>query len=1480
MPQLVQADGIGQIEFPDDATPDEISREVNRLDLHNQMQAARSETSNSLGAGLTGLARGFTGVAPGAAKGAGAAMATMPMYASESGFYPEPIVNATENRMQRTPGQVMQDIQADPLYKAGQTAEDYFKQALPLSEQEQRGKAAGIGEGVGQLAGLAATGPLAPVTIGLQSAGEHISADFESGKQAGLSDDAAAEIAMRKAVASGTLQAGIFYALPKPLRTVAEKYLVNTMGQAGFARWLTGRAASIGENTALMTTSHGAENAVGGRPLTEGMGNAALSGAIAGGVLPWLRAKEEPSGQQIADILRKPEPPPMPEVPKAPEPAPAPAPALDQRSIDELLAAMKAQQITGRKPGEVIDVSKPNEQATIPEAVPQAAPSPEPEPQPIPEPTGSAEGTPAEPEAVAGNAPGNEENVPEVAPEEPAEPAPERTPLAELPPRPTLIQRLIDSGRATEQWADKTIENSQGRVSMGLDPALLTAYAVKGAAHIARGARDFTEFTIQMLNEFGETVKPHLQELWNQAASVRQSQIAQRLGEIITQGQRGPLTQELKGERYQLAKESREIQREQAKDPQHVADLLRKMDGLAQQMDHARKSGDGLTFNHAGEEMRGIMEGDLAQVDPKLLNQVYNDLVARKEIMGSNMPELPAGRTLGELTNWLKAQKIDSPKLSLRDRFDLAGRIAEEFDKGKDAITRAADRVSSAWEAFKEQYKHPPIDDDFRRLVKEWFYEKQWTGLETERWINEINRQVPNKTRQGGISIWLDADGNSEVLRSQADLVPPKYKRFWDAALQLTDAEKSIARRIQIDFEQKLEDAKTVGLLDKGREHYGVPQVWRTMPKSDGEFDPFDKSPKTARKPTAKLDPRDPFFALKRSNPTYFDGIMAGGDPKGLEISKLVGLYNAEFHNSLADRGVIKALKDAHDPEGNPLVRISGGAKVTPRENGGRTYFVDSRMPPKENTTKDGRPYQTIDHWALKDWKYASTTEGGNPVVVHGDFLVHPDFYKFLSNELGRSWLRDPDHGGKYFNWLLNSAAFLKASKFASATFHAATIAEHALFHGVWPSVKDVQLDPARDQKLSGLMRNGLELGFGNQRQLFEEGLASHGGLFSHVPGLGDAMAKMSDWLFKDYIPKIKVKTGELILDRNLKRYGGKLSQDQIYELTAQQANAAFGMQNWQLMGTNKTLLDINRLFLTAPDFLLSRSKVVAQALKPYGREQRYFLLAQAALVYGAARALNLLFDDDPHWEAANALSVVYKGRAYSARFLVNDIYHLVTDPWSFAQGRLGPLPRSGIEALTQRDMRTGARINVPFETDSKTLRSAEILVKDMAEWLVPVGTEGFMPGAKGKEQTAPGQVALALAGVGSHKYTAQTQMFDLATKFNRQDKDPKAQLYQRTRDAEAKGDSAYRKLDALLDAEDLKGAKDEFEALQKEGHNAHSISLRYSHVQRPFTGNTAREVQFRASLNPQEKAVYDKAIQERVARKQEFKKLLPDTEQ
>jgi hypothetical protein len=239
------------------------------------------------------------------------------------------------------------------------------------------------------------------------------------------------------------------------------------------------------------------------------------------------------------------------------------------------------------------------------------------------------------------------------------------------------------------------------------------------------------------------------------------------------------------------------------------------------------------------------------------------------------------------------------------------------------------------------------------------------------------------------------------------------------------------------------------------------------------------------------------------------------------------------------------------------------------------------------------------------------------------------------------------------------------------------------------------------------------------------------------IPGIGPKLAEYRDYLFTSYIPRLKMTMGLAALRRNEARYSGELSQEQIFKLTAQQANAAFGEQNYLMMGRNRTLQDVLRLGLLAPDFLESRTRFVAQALKPYGREQLEALALGAVVIYVGARITNQLLTGNPRWSPQDAFTVTDGRRAFVLRTIQGDIAHLLTDPRSFVYNRLNPLyGRGAIEAVTGRDA-FGRK------------RTAAEIARDVAKGGVPIAAQGYL---RSTPRTLV-ETFLTSMGVGSFPY-------------------------------------------------------------------------------------------------------------------------------
>jgi hypothetical protein len=200
----------------------------------------------------------------------------------------------------------------------------------------------------------------------------------------------------------------------------------------------------------------------------------------------------------------------------------------------------------------------------------------------------------------------------------------------------------------------------------------------------------------------------------------------------------------------------------------------------------------------------------------------------------------------------------------------------------------------------------------------------------------------------------------------------------------------------------------------------------------------------------------------------------------------------------------------------------------------------------------------------------------------------------------------------------------------------------------------------------------------------FAEGLQPTG-LARKLPGIGRLTTAYGEYLFQDLIPRFKMKLFKAAYERNIRRYQGIYTDDQIAEISANQSNAAFGELNYKAMARHPAMQDTFRLLSLAPDFLEARLRFFGQSIRPGGREQAIALLRATIALYGAGVIGNMLFADhhDPHWN--KPFTLVIHGKDYSLRSVPGDMWHLVQDPTSFIYHRLNPATSKPlIQALNQ----------------------------------------------------------------------------------------------------------------------------------------------------------------------------------------------------
>jgi len=77
----------------------------------------------------------------------------------------------------------------------------------------------------------------------------------------------------------------------------------------------------------------------------------------------------------------------------------------------------------------------------------------------------------------------------------------------------------IISDESYKKAQQNIITKGQGISPLGIGPTLLKDYATIGAYHVESGLRSFAKWSEKMIEDFGEDIKPHLQDIWKQTKS-------------------------------------------------------------------------------------------------------------------------------------------------------------------------------------------------------------------------------------------------------------------------------------------------------------------------------------------------------------------------------------------------------------------------------------------------------------------------------------------------------------------------------------------------------------------------------------------------------------------------------------------------------------------------------------------------------------------------------------------------------------------------------------------------------------------------------------------------------------------------------------------------------------------------------------------------------------------------------------------------
>jgi hypothetical protein len=613
-------------------------------------------------------------------------------------------------------------------------------------------------------------------------------------------------------------------------------------------------------------------------------------------------------------------------------------------------------------------------------------------------------------------------------------------------------------------------------------------------------------------------------------------------------------------------------------------------------------------------------------------------------------------------------------------------------------IEKGREAAGLTKEAAKEGFNVGGKMNDYRRSVLNWSMKLQKSFGEAAHAQRDIQKRVPDSIRREAITNWIQADGDNTVLANRAATTTDKrLKKGYEIAQHLTPDEIAIARQIKGVYDALGQRGQAYGVINNFKENY-VTQIWNLKNRLGG----------SARTLKDKFK-----YAKARTFDSFYDGEQAGYDPKTKDISKLLPSYLHEMNSVIAARQLVKQMQNGVAADGRPLLVPRGTGTPVSGPSGDATLITPKAV---KGDTSD---YKLLPNQpALNDWVWAAKDQAGNNIFLKADLMVHPKVYDKLKNTLGRSaiqeWYRSDTGPAAMLPKAIvqgldvaNNEAKRTMLGLASP-FHQVQEGTHAIGHRVNPfSVPEIDL-VGNPEQADAAKHGAMLLPDRASEAQFMEGFRASG-LVSRIPILGRIADAYSNYLFHDYIPGLKFKTYQAILERNKSVFAKELANgtatlEDVKVLSAEQSNAAYGHLNYADLGRNPTISHIMRATIIAPDFLEARARFAGQAIKgatgfKVGREQvlalGFLALTQATAAYIIAKSLN------GEWDKSHPFEFTKDNKRYTMRSVPEDVTSLIDNPRMFFNNRMTALASTLDQLRTGRDWK-GDRISA-----SDTLKEA-----------------------------------------------------------------------------------------------------------------------------------------------------------------------------
>jgi hypothetical protein len=430
--------------------------------------------------------------------------------------------------------------------------------------------------------------------------------------------------------------------------------------------------------------------------------------------------------------------------------------------------------------------------------------------------------------------------------------------------------------------------------------------------------------------------------------------------------------------------------------------------------------------------------------------------------------------------------------------------------------------------------------------------------------------------------------------------------------------------------------------------------------------------------------------------------------------------------------------------------------------------------------------YVSIDHPSMRGWGFAGVDTAGNPAIMHGNLVVHPDFADHVRQVIGadQSIVRKSAAG----RFALKASGEAKGLLLSISPFHIAQEGLRAMMVGINPfDASHIDINDSPTLQLG--VKNGLIRGENLAKDQFSTGYASHSTLVSKIPGLNRFQSWMQSFLFEKYIPSLKDRSFTKLFE-DVRNANPELTDDEAAHRAASMTNDVFGGLNYRQLGMSASTQDFARLAALAPDWLISEARMLGRAagmMDPETRDlSRKMMIKQMAAIWLGTRALNMVASGQMHNEAP--FGVVHKNEkgeetVYAVRFLPTDLIHAISRPGDFIRGRVNPLiVRPMIEGVTGRDA-FGRRVTPATEA------------ADIAQNFVPIAAQGLTKhflGASGDLNAL--QLGAKAAGLSPYRYNTEAEKLAQQYASDRMESGPVNPENLRAHQEDIRLEDAYRK--------------------------------------------------------------------------------------